>query len=358
MWKKILVGCGLIVALLSGVVASGVVWSSKFNLSEAELSHLRATTASQIDYLQSIPDKSRGKILAVVTSVEKLGDTGKITGYELTELSRAYWVFLVNGFDVDVASPQGGEPYALLDAEDMGPFDYAFLNDAHAQQKIKNTLKLDKVTAADYEAIYFVGGKGAMFDFPDNPEVHRLVKEFEQQDKVIAAVCHGPAALVNAKSADGKWLVANKKVSAFTNTEELLLIPNAETIFPFLLQTRLEQRGAHFIAGPDYLNRISVDGKLVTGQNPWSVWSLAEAVIQQLGYEPSPRELTPEERSVKLLTIFQDKGLDHAENIAKHSGDEYNGWLVLMHAMVAFMKAEPLNGVALMMLADEVRPRT
>jgi len=355
MIKKLFIGVGGIFLVLAVIVSAVIYWASKFSLSTQELEKLRATQVSDIPYLQNTLPSTRGKILAVVTSTRMLGNTGRLTGYELTELARAYWVFKANGFEVDIASTAGGEPYALLDDEDMGAYDYAFLNDATAQHKAKNTIKVSEVTADNYQAIYFVGGKGAMFDFPDSQEVSNLAASFAVQNKVIAAVCHGPAALINAKGTNGEWLVANKKVSAFTNAEELLLIPNAEIVFPFLLQTKLQERGANFIAGSDYLEQVSISEKLITGQNPWSVWRVAEETVRLLGYEPLVRATTPEENSVALLKIYSKDGLGVAETTVRNNKYKYYGRLILMHAFVAFMKWEPRNGFKLMILADSLK---
>ncbi len=356
MIKKLFIGVGGMFLVLAVIVSAVIYWASKFSPSTQEFEKLRATQVSDIPYLQNTLPSTRGKILAVVTSTRMLGDTGRLTGYELTELARAYWVFKANGFEVDIASTAGGEPYALLDDEDMAAYDYAFLNDATAQHKAKNTLNLSEVNADNYQAVYFVGGKGAMFDFPDNQVIPHLAANFVAQNKVIAAVCHGPAALINVKTENGEWLVANKKVSAFTNSEELLLIPNAEIIFPFLLQTKLQDRGADFITGSDYLEQVSISEKLITGQNPWSVWRVAEETVRLLGYEPLTRVNTPEENSVALLKIYSNEGLDVAEKAVKNNEHKYYGRLILMHAFVAFMKWEPLNGFKLMILADSLKP--
>jgi putative intracellular protease/amidase len=355
MIKKLAIGLGGVFFLLVATVAATWFWALKFSPTEEQLQQLRATQAQNIPYLQNTIPPARGKILAVVTSVRTLGNTGRPTGYELSELARAYWVFYANGFDVDIASPLGDEPYALLDDDDMGQYDYAFLNNSLAQQKTKNTLALKDVSPSDYVAVYFVGGKGAMFDFPDDPAVIALAQNFAAQQKVIAAVCHGPAALVNVKSANGQWLVTNKTVSGFTNNEELLLIPNATEIFPFLLQNKLEARGANFISGEDFLEQVSVSDNLITGQNPWSVWRLAEETVRQLGYEPVTRAKTAEENTVELLQIYQNHGLAAAEKYAQRSGHEYYGQLVLMHSLVAFMKWEIIDGLNLIILADGVR---
>lgn len=356
MIKKLFIGVGGIFLVLAVTVSAVIYWASKFSPGAQEIEKLRATQVSDIPYLQNTLPSTRGKILAVVTSTRILGDTGRLTGYELTELARAYWVFKANGFEVDIASTAGGEPYALLDDEDMAAYDYAFLNDVIAQSKAKNTLNLSEVNAGNYQAVYFVGGKGAMFDFPENQAISNLAASFAVQNKVIAAVCHGPAALVNVKAENGEWLVANKKISAFTNSEELLLIPNAEIIFPFLLQTKLQDRGADFIAGSDYLEQVSISEKLITGQNPWSVWRVAEETVRLLGYEPLVRTITPEENSAALLKTYSKDGLGVAEKTVKNNEHKYYGRLILMHAFVAFMKWEPLNGFKLMILADSLKP--
>lgn len=355
MIKKLFIGAGSAVLILIVITLSAINWVSKFTPDQREVEKLRATQARDIPYLQKPMTQTRGKILAVVTSVRTLGNSGRPTGYELTELARAYWVFYANGFEIDVASTEGGEPYALLDDDDMAAYDYAFLNDPTAQYKAKNTLKISDVDSDNYEAIYFVGGKGAMFDFPNNKIMIDLANQFAVRNKVIAAICHGPAALINLKTPDGKWFVANKKISAFTDSEELLLMSDAETIFPFLLQRKLEERGANFISGSDYLEQVSIDKRLVTGQNPWSVWRVAEETIKLLGYKPIDRAVTAEERSVALLKEYHRNGLGAAERMVKGHERNYRGHLVLMHALVAFMKWELIDGFKLIILSDSLK---
>lgn len=355
MIKKLFTGTLALVFIFACLAAAAINWVSKFTPSQPELERLQATRASDLPYLNDIRSQNRGKILAVVTSTKTLGDTGRLTGYELTELARAYWVFNANGFEVDIASPAGGEPYALLDDEDMASYDYAFLNDPIAQHKRMNTFNINEVDADNYQAIYFVGGKGAMFDFANNKTITGLATEFAIKQKVIAAVCHGPAALIDIKTPDGKWFVSDKKISAFTDSEELLLMPDAETIFPFLLQRKLEEQGAIFIQGRDYLEQVSIEHNLVTGQNPWSVWRVAEETIRMLGYEPSARPLTAEEHSVILLEEFHKNGLSAAEKIISDDTTKHKGHLILMHAFVAFMKLEVLEGLKLIILADSLK---
>ncbi|WP_340062958.1 type 1 glutamine amidotransferase domain-containing protein [Ascidiimonas aurantiaca] len=273
------------------------------------------TTVADLPYLYEDKVEPRGKILAIVTSTDSMGSSEKSTGYELSELARAYYVFMANGYQVDIASPLGGNAPVVLDDEDMGAFDYAFLNDPVAQEKTKNTIKLEDVVADEYQAVFFAGGKGAMFDFPENHTIQTIVRNYYQSNKVIGAVCHGPAALVNVVLDNGRPLLENKKITAFTNKEELLIIPDAKTIFPFLLQDKIVAQGASFDEGIMYLEKVSHDNNLITGQNPWSTWSLAENMIKQLGHSPKYRELTDEENAVKVLLTYHLHGRQKAKEL-------------------------------------------
>ncbi|MCC6070229.1 type 1 glutamine amidotransferase domain-containing protein [Massilia sp. GCM10020059] len=291
---------------------------------------------ADLAYLKQAVSEQRGRILAVVSSAERGGPLNKKAGYELTELSRAYYAFKVNGYQVDVASPQGGKPPARIDTEDMQDIDYAFLNDAEAQAKVNQSIPLGRVDAARYDAVYFVGGKGAMFDLPGNADVARIVLAVAQRG-VVGAVCHGPAALLGVTTADGKPFVAGKRMTGFTNDEELFLDANARARFPFLLQDRALDRGAQFVSAPNYLDHTIVDGRLVTGQNPWSTWSTVEAMIKALGHAPVAREPGLDENSVRMLAAYQRGGLAAAraeqERVAR-----FDKMLVLMHALVAAME--------------------
>lgn len=312
-------------------------------LPDSRSNDITKTLPSDLPYLTVNVTPARGKILAVVTSIDVMGSSGKSTGYELTELSRAYYVFQANGFEVDIASTQGGNPSAIIDDEDMGPFDFAFLNDPEAQRKSKNTYAISDVNPDEYEAIYFAGGKGAMYDFPENVDIQAIVSTYFQSGKVIGAVCHGPAALVNVILDNGEPLLKNKTISSFTNQEELFLIPDAATIFPFLLEDKLVERGAEFIEGTMYLENVANDGNLVTGQNPWSTWTVAETMIQQLGYTPKERLKTPEENAIKVLGTLHDQGYDTAKKAITEMGAQklaMQRTLLAMHGIVAAMQWE------------------
>ncbi len=329
-----------ILSLIVVVVAFGF-WFVSLLPSGGGPKNFEATMPSDLPYLKQSLPANRGKILAVVTSQAVMGSSGKKTGYELTELSRPYYVFQANGFEVDIASPKGGQPPVVIDDDDMGPFDFAFLNDSIAQQKAKNTLPIKAVDPAKYEAVFFVGGKGAMFDFPNNKAIQELVQYFDQNNKVIGAVCHGPAALVGATNANGRPILENKTVSSFTNQEELLLIPDAPVIFPFLLQDELKAQGANFQEGQMYLQNVAVDGKLVTGQNPWSTWAFSEAMVKKLGYQPAKRTRSAEEHAVDVLNAHKEEGLEVAKTMLVALDREQKPVdrnLIAMHSILAVMQ--------------------
>lgn len=342
--KKILIGS--LVGFLTIVVTVslfGFWFISAIKKDTIFTKGIESTLSSDHSYLTSDSIAYRGKILAVVTSQATMGQSGKPTGYEFSELARAYYVFLANGFDVDVASPKGGAAPIVMDDNDMGTYDYAFLNDPVAQSKIKATIEIEKVKPEEYQALYFVGGKGAMFDFPKNLSLQKLIAQYVESGKVIGAVCHGPAALVNVTLSNGNHLLKGKKISSFTNKEELFLIPNALEIFPFMLQDKLIEQGATFQEGIMYLENVAIDGKLVTGQNPWSTWLVAESMIKQLGYTPKSRETTPEENAILVLKAYETDGYTSAieqVDMLIQKGKHVQRGVIAVHGIVAAMNFE------------------
>ncbi len=291
-----------------------------------------ASTSADLGFA-SVQQGSRGRILAVVSSADQLADGSK-GGYELTELARAYWVFVHNGYAVDIASPQGGEPPMILD-DGLVEADYAFVNDAQAQQRLKNSLALSDVDPSLYEAVYFVGGKGSMIDFPGNPEIARIVRDVAPRG-VVGAVCHGPAALLGIDIGNGQQLLSGRKLTSFSNAEEHFLSAAPVQRLGFLLEDALTDQ-ASFSEGPMYLDHVVVDDRLVTGQNPWSAWSTAESVITALGHTPADRPRTAEEYSVDLLVIYRADSLAAAFQ-AKQAMPRTDKRLLAMHAVIAAMQ--------------------
>lgn len=335
MTRIILHIAGWLAASLALLAVLGWTYYRSFDLDSLPRPNQQATPAD-LAYLQKAPPAQRGRILLVVSSAETGGPQHKKAGYELTELARAYYVFQANGYQADIASPKGGEPPRRIDPDDMGDADYAFLNDAVAQAKVKQSIPLARASADGYAALYIVGGKGAMYDLPGNPDVARLVRAIGDRG-VVGAVCHGPAALLEVKRDDGTPFVAGRRMTGFTDAEELFLDADARVRFPFLLQERARQRGARFVAAPKYLDHTVVDGRLVTGQNSWSSWSSAEAVVAALGHVPVARTPDGQEDSVRVLQAYYRGGYQAA--VARQAAlPGFDRMLVLMHAVVAAME--------------------
>ncbi len=347
-WIKRITLTGLAATLVLGM--AGFLYVRGFDLGAQPLAD-PGTRPQDLVFLAQSQAPSRGKVLAVVTSTEWIGDSGKHAGYELTELARAYYVFQANGYDVDIASPRGGHPPMRKDDE-LGEADHAFLNDPVAQKKLEITLSMADVRSGDYAAVYFVGGKGTMFDFAGNPDIQRVVGQVHEAGGVIGAVCHGPAALLDVRLRDGTPLLAGRRVTGFSNAEELFLLKDARALFPFLLQDGLIAQGAHFVEGPLYLDNTVVDGRLVTGQNPWSTWSVAEAMVTALGHAPVARERSSEERAVGVLDAYYRSGHAAARQ-AKRAAPDADRRLLLMHAVVAAMEWRLRDAYRLQTLARQ-----
>lgn len=219
------------------------------------------------------------KILIALTSHSELGNTGRKTGFYLPEAAHPYAVFTQAGYTVDFVSPLGGEP--PVDGVDLNdPLQRAFWEDADVRAKLQNTLRPANVNPADYAAIFYAGGHGTMWDFPDNAELAAIAADIYEQEGVVAAVCHGPSALVNIKLSDGSYLVAGKTVSTFTNEEEAAV--GLTEVVPFLLESRLRERGAQITKAPNFAAHTAVSDRLLTGQNPASATPLAEQVLAVL----------------------------------------------------------------------------
>jgi putative intracellular protease/amidase len=222
------------------------------------------------------------KVLFVLTSHDRLGDTGKPTGFYLSEVTHPYKVLTEQGFQVDFISPKGGKaPIDGLDESD--PINKAFLENAETRKAIETTRTPESVKAADYAAIFFAGGHGTMWDLPENENLQHLTASIYEAGGVVGAVCHGPAGLVNVKLSDGRYLVAGKQVAAFTNEEEKAV--KLEKVVPFLLADKLTERGATHLPAPNFEKQVVVSGRLVTGQNPASATGVGEAIAKLLKEE-------------------------------------------------------------------------
>jgi putative intracellular protease/amidase len=223
------------------------------------------------------------KVLIVLTSHDRLGDTGKKTGFWLEELAAPYYVLKDAGVELTLASPKGGQP--PLDPKSDLPENQTettkrFRADAAAQAQLANTKKLADVSADDFGALFYPGGHGPMWDMPDNATSIALIEAFVKADKPVGAVCHAPVAFVNVRGKDGEYLVKGKRVTGFTNTEEVAV--GLDHVVPFLLEDRLKERGGVYSKSADFASYVQVDGLLVTGQNPASSGPGAQALLKLL----------------------------------------------------------------------------
>ncbi|WP_051416921.1 type 1 glutamine amidotransferase domain-containing protein [Sediminibacterium salmoneum] len=244
------------------------------------------------------PEKK--KVLIIVSSYGKEEGVQR-PGYEFEEFSKAYIIFKDNGLDIDVASPKGGnvEPDKFNTAK---PYNKLVLEDTKAMSLLKNTKATVQLKPEDYDAVYIVGGKGAMFDLPFDPSLLELLSEvYKKQNSIVAAVCHGPAALVNVKLNDSTFLVAGKRMTGFSNEEEVNFGQKWKSEFPFLLEDKLKLRGVEYESSEPMLPQVTVDRRIVTGQNPFSTSLLAEEVVSLLGIQPVKRDIFPDERSIYLV---------------------------------------------------------
>lgn len=208
------------------------------------------------------------RILIIVTSHAELGSTGKKTGFWLEELAVPYRELSRAGAKIDIASPLGGKPPADPSSMNNPTGDVAeFLADAEAMRKLDDTLRLDQVTGK-YDAVFVAGGHGAVFDLASSSLVADILSRTYEGGGVVAAVCHGPAALVNARKGDGSPLVAGHRVTGFSNEEEQAV--GLTEIVPFLLESRLSELGGRYENAAKWQPFAVRDGQLVTGQNPAS----------------------------------------------------------------------------------------
>ena len=221
------------------------------------------------------------KILCVVTSNNVKGATGIPTGFWLSELTHPLEKFCAAGFEYALASIKGGKPPIDGDSLDFtDAINKKFWDDADFQAKLANTIKIDDVNPKDFDAIFFAGGHGVMWDFADSAAIDKVTREIYERGGIVSAVCHGPAALVNVKLSDGKYLVDGKNLTSFTNGEEAAV--QATDIVPFLLESELKNHGANHHAAANWSNHVEVDGRLVTGQNPASAAGVGAAVVKLL----------------------------------------------------------------------------
>lgn len=220
------------------------------------------------------------KILMVLTSHDTLGDTGKKTGFWLEEFAAPYYVFKDAGADIILASPKGGQPPIdpSSDSADAQTDDTRrFKDDPETQKHLATTLKLSDVTEDGFDAIFYPGGHGPLWDLAESADSKRLIEAFAAADLPVGAVCHAPAVFRHTQGADGKPLVSGRRVTGFTNTEEEAV--GLTDVVPFLVEDMLKANGGQYEKGADWASFVLRDGKLVTGQNPASSAAAAQEIL-------------------------------------------------------------------------------
>lgn len=223
------------------------------------------------------------KILMVLTSHDQLGDTGSKTGFWLEEFASPYYVFKDANADVTLASPDGGQP--PMDPKSDEPDSETestrrFKCDDAAQAALANTLRLSDISPADYDAVFYPGGHGPLWDLAENHNSIALIESMYASGKPVAAVCHAPAVLRNAKAPDGSPLVQGRSVTGFSNAEEAAV--QLTDVVPFLLEDELKAKGANYSKADDWQPNVIADEILITGQNPASSELAAKAVLEKL----------------------------------------------------------------------------
>ena len=222
------------------------------------------------------------KILMVLTSHDQLGNTGRKTGFWLEEFAAPYYVLSDAGAEITLASPAGGQP--PLDPKSAEP-DFLtdatrrFDADAQAQAALANTLKLSGIKADEYDALFYPGGHGPLWDLAEDPHSIALIEAMYVSGKPVAAVCHAPGVLKGARLADGSALVKGKSLTGFSNSEEAAV--ELTDVVPFLLEDLLQEKGANYSSADDWQPYTVTDGNLITGQNPASSEAVAQALLEK-----------------------------------------------------------------------------
>ena len=223
------------------------------------------------------------KVLFVLTSHDKLGNTGHKTGFWLEEFAAPYFALKDAGAVITLASPAGGQPPLDPKSDEpdaQTPATERFRQDTEAQAALASTVPLNQVSAEEFDAVFYPGGHGPLWDLATDSHSIALLETFNRANKPLALVCHAPGALIHVRGADGQPLVAGRNVTGFTNSEEAAV--GLSAVVPFLIEDEFIRLGAHYEKGPDWQVHVVTDGHLITGQNPASSEAVAHALLSML----------------------------------------------------------------------------
>ena len=277
------------------------------------------------------------KVLMLVSAYG--GESQPALNYDLEELAQVYLVLRDNGVAVDIISPKGGAVYVHNKKDELA-YMQRFKQLTNGLHKLRNTKAASEINPNEYDALFIVGGDGAMFDLPVHAETQKLISHFAQNQQPVAAVCHGPAALVHIMNKDGKPFIAGKQINSFTRLEDQAFSSDVLGQFPFVLQDKLEEIGANFVSNRPMLPYVAVFENLITAQNPMSVADAAEALLLKLGKTPKPRELFKDEATMKLIARARSMGTSVINVALAQTPELYNLQYLALYGFYSYDLAE------------------
>ncbi|QOL25611.1 type 1 glutamine amidotransferase domain-containing protein [Thalassotalea sp. LPB0316] len=275
----------------------------------------------------------------VAMLISGYGSVDPELSYDLEELVQSYLIFHRNGVSIDIVSPSGGKVLVKNNKDDLPAIKF-FKQQTSGLSQLQNTLSATQASANQYDALFIVGGDGAVMDLPFDTNTKQWITRFAQSNMPIAAVCHGPAALIDIKLADGRYYVAGKRVNSFTLIEDKAFKKENIEKYKVIAQTELENRGAHFIANSPMLPFITRDGNLITAQNPMSVAKAAEALLVQMGITPAKRELFKDEATMELIAKAKSMGMSHIDLALTQQPEAYDMMYLALYGLYAYDLAQ------------------
>lgn len=282
-------------------------------------------------------EASKKRVAVVISGYANNGNPA--LSYDQEELAQSYLILNDNGVAIDIVTPNGG-PVLVKNNKDHVDFIKRFKQSTIALNQLKNTLSAEKAVQNQYDAIFIVGGDGAMFDLPEHKQTQSFISKFVNSNLPLAAVCHGPAAIVNIKLTDGRYFVEGKRVNSFTKVEDYAFKKEHVEAYPFILQSELEQRGAMFESNSPMLPYVAIDGNLITAQNPMSVAKAAEALLLKIGITPKTRTLFKDEATFELLSRAYKEGTYLIDLELERNSNRFDLNYMAVYGYYAFKIAE------------------
>lgn len=283
--------------------------------------------------------KSNPQPHKVAMLISGYGNTDAALSYDLEELVQGYLIFARNKVDIDIVTPKGGAVLVKSNKDDLS-YVVDFKTNTPGLSQLANTLSAKQASKNTYDALFIVGGDGAVFDLPFDQDTQQWITSFARSNTPIAAVCHGPAALIDVKLENGNYFVANKFVNSFTSVEDHAFKKENIDKYPVIVQTELEKRGAKFISNRPMLPFVQRDGNLITAQNPTSVAKAAEALLIQLGMTPVERNAFKDEASMELIAKARTMGVSQIDIAMSKNPEDYDMMYLALYGLYAYKLAE------------------